>query len=306
METTEAAGRQPLPIELHAATRTEHANLNRTIMTRLPLCLPNATTTSALYAKGIATFGQIYAGIEEAQDTLLSRENLSLEQRNLVTSLLIPQLRRTKRLQSDLGHLSQQLGQSTSVKISHLQSATSHVRHAITESILEKPHLLLAYTWTMYLALFNGGRFIAKQLLSAGTLFWKDEDRARTVRDSLSFWFFGDSEDYDGEDLKILFKDRFNHVAATLTDTERDEVIAESKKLFSICGDLVELLDRNTAETSNVERAEVSQNILSRYLAAVTPASVMNIWQSVSSRMPLSSQNMFPVSLRQEVDQKHG
>ena len=94
----------------------------------------------------------------------------------------------------------------------------------------------------MYLALFNGGRWIRSQLLSAvpipGRNFWPD---GLTAEDCLTFWHF-DGKD-DSEDIKNEFKSRFDAVAAQLTETERQDVIEEAVEIFKLCGRIVEELD---------------------------------------------------------------
>lgn len=49
-----------------------------------------------------------------------------------------------------------------------LQSFLNHIR----TSTPKKPHLLLAYTWVLYMALFSGGRYLRARLRDAGVGFW--------------------------------------------------------------------------------------------------------------------------------------
>jgi Heme oxygenase len=116
------------------------------------------------------------------------------------------------------------------------------------------PHTLLAYTWIMYLALFNGGRWIRTQLLSSSAAaaaaascpshFWPYSSDAK---DCLTFWSF-DGED-DGEDLKDKFKAKFDALSSELSEEERQDVILEAVEIFKMCGKVVEGLDREFAAT---------------------------------------------------------
>ena len=124
----------------------------------------------------------------------------------------------------------------------HLQSLIQHIRSA-TQA---KPHLLLAYMWVLYMALFSGGRYIRARLRGAGIRFWRGEEGAYgnnninnqnnrlkvgddDVDTHLSFWTFESEHDDDGEDLKAEFKARFASVEeTTLTEAEKEDVVQEA------------------------------------------------------------------------------
>jgi hypothetical protein len=111
----------------------------------------------------------------------------------------------------------------------------------------------------MYLALFNGGRWVRTQLLSSSpsssatasgpSHFWPDSSDAK---DCLTFWSF-DGED-DGEDLKDEFKAKFDALSSELSEEERQDVIVEAVEIFKICGRVVEDLDREFAATEVIRR----------------------------------------------------
>ena len=122
----------------------------------------------------------------------------------------------------------------------------------IENEIQEKPYLLLAYTWNMYMALFSGGRYLRAQLRAANAQAWgvthvtrNPHTHADNVQDlkidevmgeadvdaPLQFWCFdGDS---DGEDLKADFKARFAEVEVLLTDNERSDIITEAVEIMT-------------------------------------------------------------------------
>ncbi|KAG7002431.1 hypothetical protein G7Y79_00027g061230 [Physcia stellaris] len=106
----------------------------------------------------------------------------------------------------------------------NLQAFTTHI-HA---SLAARPHLLLAYTWTLYLALFAGGRHLRAQLHDSGLF----------APESLSFWAF------DGEDLKSEFRARVARAEALLTTEERGEVVGEGVRIMGFLVEVVRELER--------------------------------------------------------------
>lgn len=114
----------------------------------------------------------------------------------------------------------------------------------IHASVEGEPHLLLAYTWVLYMALFSGGRYIRSRLRQAGIGFWErrvegekdkgsyggrrmaNSEKGDAVDAYLGFWTFEGDE--DGEDLKAEFKARFASVEDILTEAEKGEVVQEA------------------------------------------------------------------------------
>jgi heme oxygenase len=113
------------------------------------------------------------------------------------------------------------------------QSFMTHIR----TSTNEKPHLLIAYTWILYMALFSGGRHIRARLLSAGPKFWGVEEEDPP----LSFWTFPSST--DGEDLKTLYKAQVLELSTSLTELERKEIVAGGVEIMSTMLKLVDEVD---------------------------------------------------------------
>lgn len=134
-----------------------------------------------------------------------------------------------------------------------LEAFTDRIRTAVPG----RPHLLLAYTWVLYLALFSGGRYIRAGLRGAGAGFWHrgveggsdggylekglaGEGREGGVDGCLGFWTF--EGEADGEDLKAGFKARFAAVEGTLTEAEKEEVVREAVFIMqSMAGVVVEI-----------------------------------------------------------------
>lgn len=126
----------------------------------------------------------------------------------------------------------------------------------IHTSVEGRPHLLLAYTWVLYMALFSGGRYIRSRLRQAGSGFWnrrvegesegsyrrrmEDNEKEDAVDGYLGFWTFEGDE--DGENLKAEFKQRFATIEANLTEAEKEEVVQGAVSIMqSITGVVVEI-----------------------------------------------------------------
>ena len=223
--------------ELRSATRHKHHALNTQIISRLPLCVPPHADSPFTYAKGMIVFGQIYFAFEEVLAMQLASPDQQMRER--YDRIHLPQLPRTSWLRNDIAMLKSRMLRSEPDEFESLAEESKVFYRRIHGSLAERPHVLLAYTWTMYLALFNGGRWIRGQLISAGCDFWRGEAFP------LSFWDFGrvGQDNFDVDQLKDLFKVRFGEATSNLMDDERRDVVEETNKLFDLCLEMVELLD---------------------------------------------------------------
>lgn len=129
-----------------------------------------------------------------------------------------------------------------------------------------RPHLLLAYMWVLYLALFSGGRYIRARLRRARfgqptsrllpfsasispfapsdqISSWQEEKQALSLDADvdmdagLSFWTFAGEE--DGEDLKIAFKKQLLEAEDMLSESEKEEVVQEAIFIMHAMGEIV-------------------------------------------------------------------
>ncbi|KAM0801929.1 hypothetical protein BDR22DRAFT_961956 [Usnea florida] len=213
-----ASASASLPQQINIATRPLHTTLNTLILSLLPLALPPHVQDPALYAEGMRWVLGVYGAFEGV---------LALEE-----GLCVKGLERGKRGRVDVESvLGPGIGDLEWEKRPCLRAFTEHIRKEVTG----KRHLLLAYTWVLYMALFSGGRYIRARLRGAGVGFWRAGDGVMMVDDDgeggevdgyLGFWTFEGSE--DGEDIKVEFKTRFAAVEGTLTEGERQEVVQEA------------------------------------------------------------------------------
>lgn len=256
--TTAPASRPRLGDLINAATRTTHTRLNKTILSRLPLALPPSTTTPALYTTGLLHIAPIYLVFESLWLNLtspipppppyLTPTSLSLFPHDLATtppppapsppqcpphilhilkSLLPPSLPRTPSLHADLSRLLAsppdqplRLPPTTSPRLS---AFLAHTRR----SVAKNPHVLLAYAWVLYMALFSGGRFILATLESAGPEFWGGHD----TPPPLSFFRFPGADNGE-EEVKGQFKARLAELEAGLSERETEQVVQEARCVF--------------------------------------------------------------------------
>ncbi|KAK0653494.1 hypothetical protein DIS24_g5931 [Lasiodiplodia hormozganensis] len=192
-------------------------------------------------------------------------------------TLLPAGLPRSKRLRRDLAALLGLRPVELDVRLAtagypgngRVAAYAAHIRRATAA----RPHVLIAYAWVMYMAVFAGGRWIRGQLASGGREFWeggdviddsetdKTTDSGNTNNDKegggarkapginfdtlgdrgLAFFSFDGA--HDGEDIKAAFKARLEDAEALLSPRQRAEVVAEAHAIFEWSIALVEELD---------------------------------------------------------------
>ncbi|RYP48873.1 hypothetical protein DL769_011150 [Monosporascus sp. CRB-8-3] len=179
--------------------------------------------------------------------------------RSLLTNLHLPDLTRSRELQKDIVSLT---GWSNRTVTEHLDDAAespvlSEFLHYIRHAAETRPHVLTAYAWVLYMALFSGGRIIRAMLQSIDPDFWVPASAAHHQSASrtgpgvataavgggpLHFFSFGSTPD-DGEELKTTFKQRLVESEALLTGAEREDVVQEARDIFAFMVRLVTELD---------------------------------------------------------------
>ena len=165
----------------------------------------------------------------------------------------MPQLERAGRLRKDVERI---LGASHDLpeeraQASRLHTFTTHIR----ASVGLRPHLLITYTWLLYMALFNGGRYICAKLRQAGPAFWenplsKEED---DIDSCLCFWGFDGHG--GGEDIKAEFKRRFARVEPCLTDGEKEEVVQEAVLVMQTMVEVVKDISHDVGSGRDAKQA---------------------------------------------------
>ena len=298
--STKTSDAESLSKRINEATIASHAHLNRMITTCLPLAVPPHSTDPSTYSTGILHIAPIYLQFEKSWDALLdasqhadrvakgqpsknaSQAYFRERQRDITGSILqplrVPGLRRSDRLRADIQSLTgytDKLVSAALVSSGRLPSLKAFTDH-IETSVVRSPHVLLAYSWVMYMAIFSGGRYLRATLQDAGEDFWTGEtaDPAKkqstpvasedspkkygrrgdpnNVMPGLSFFHF--LGDQDGEDIKLEFKRRYAELELLLTDAEKDEVVQEAHIIFDSMGAIVEELDFLCRGTNDLEQ----------------------------------------------------
>ena len=301
---------RPLPLQIKIATQTQHIALNRLVTDRLRFCLPPNAQAANLYAVGLAVFGSIYTSFEREWQLFLRREKTNTSRiGDILQTILIPELLRTKKLKREMESMGLFVDQIP-LSDTALGTIQEH-ENAVRVSIRAKPHIVMAYTWVMYMALFNGGRIIRDALAAAGPEFWHVSNSSTDVEEGihlilderLQFWHF-DSPN-DGDDIKEDFKTRFETAAAQLTVSERVDVVDESVRIFAICHNMVDWLDTNVGSGRDVEGDLEEESVLQQttwYGRAISVifAGMLAVWKIVLSILNY----LFPSRTKHEVEVK--
>ena len=203
--------------------------------------MPPHTHNHTIYALGISYFSHIYSIFESNFRSHLEAEANPQRVSGLLQKLHIPELERTEALERDIKLLlpPSHRGPKSS-EIPRLEAFKKHIQ----SSLAHKPHLLFAYTWIFYMALFSGGRYIRSKLQAGLAASITSLPSAQLdVRAGLSFWDF--PGEYDGEDLKLDYKSRVAALSSELTDQERADIVTEGVQIMVFLIDLV----KEVAET---------------------------------------------------------
>jgi heme oxygenase len=289
--------------------RSHHVVLNRLITSRLPFGLPPHTSGPEVYVAGISQFAEVFYAFEELWDQItgVDGNNTALEDTwealdeqypngaavdllSFLRTLRPHGLVRSARIRKDLAYLQNLKDGEESIREREKSKAVEAFVAHIRSTVQENPHLLVAYAWTLYMAIFSGGRWVRAQLCSAGEDFWTSSSSTAKVNTDnkekdkfslkelkvyeplgLSFWFF--PTETDGEDIKSEFKRRLQDGEHILTPAQRDEIVKESRDIFDRFQDMVADLDAALGETSHAvppqrasAKAKALEDKASKYL----------------------------------------
>ncbi|KAL1619823.1 hypothetical protein SLS54_006421 [Diplodia seriata] len=196
-----------------------------------------------------------------------------------LATLLPPGLPRSRRLRRDLSALLGLRPVELDVRLATggypgggaVAAYAAHIRQATSAA----PHVLVAYAWVMYMAVFAGGRWIRGQLRGAGREFWVGGARgiAFDTLGERGLAFFSFDGDADGEDVKAAFKARLAEAEALLDEGQRRDVVEEAQRIFEWSIALVEELDELLDTPPEGDRPPEPTMPLSAHGAAAAPLS---------------------------------
>ncbi|KAK8101689.1 hypothetical protein PG999_012063 [Apiospora kogelbergensis] len=275
----EETGR-PLSEAINIATRPVHTQLNKLVIYRLPLAVPPQAQDPSNYVSGLLHLTPIYNSFEALWREVLDspepswtgivpdehscevcepsaavhhsphvldaphKPTVCSRIHSLLHHVHTPDLERTDALAADIMSLT---GWSTELLEEQLNGAAeSPVLAAflqrIRQSVRARPHVLLAYAWVLYMALFSGGRFIRASLAQIEPSFWNTD--CLSLNPDLPLRFFTFDSPQDGDEIKASFKERFAQSSGSLlTEGEKADVVEEAKKIFEFMIEIVGELD---------------------------------------------------------------
>lgn len=198
-------------------------------------------------------------------------------------------LARTRRIHRDIASLAGiALDDVDTYLLEHTSDASAHFTQHIEAIVANKPHVLLAYAFVMYMAIFSGGRWIRSMLAAPGAGFWSAfelpqsppgsppiglayaassvHEKLRTFNQTqqetfektgLSLWFWSGLN--DGLDIKAEFKHQLDLANELLTEEMRSDILAESRDIFIRCESLVGELDERVGRMGIVVKGVKSR-----------------------------------------------
>lgn len=322
--------------QINACIASNHTTLNRLILDRLPRAVPPHTDNPSTYLTGLLHIGAVYIAFEslwqnligihseiapipytfpfhsssspdhhhnDNNDTITTPPPLP-RTRRVLEQVYTPTLLRAPRIKADIQAMTgwpdhifqQQLLLAAATTTTHLGSFTHHI-HA---TVAAKPHVLLAYAYTLYLALLSGGTYIRAELraleptgfwdavpapvLPGRVACWPEGRQQRQQRDSNDDEDEGEEEerrrlpldflDFDHDPclsaahrkqqtkrLKADFKARFAVADALLTEAERRDVVMEAGGIFRRLEGVVAQLDLLFANEGEEEDAATTTTV---------------------------------------------
>ena len=289
---------------INAATSGIHTKINKLIIPRVALALPPNAQDPSLYACGLLHIAPVYLTFEALWKEMLEttpmdqeksllvkgsgRPQVSTRMHTILRDLAIPELMRSGHIKADIQTITgwspdlvnEQLDLVS--KTGHLGEFTSHIRRAIKN----KPHVLISYSFLMFMALFNGGRYIRARLASAGPEFWNQvaapvkpmmrpcEERPASSSAAvehtpdLPLRFFHFKAAQDGEVIKREFKRILDVSEEAVTRSERADILQEAVCIFENIALVVAQLDAVMSEAHRFQSGSpVSATSMSTIMA---------------------------------------
>lgn len=296
--------------QINVGIASSHTKINKLILDRMPRAVPPHTNNPSTYITGLLHIGAIYIAFESLwQETIGIRPDtaskpytypfsihtnhydevprITERTRHILETAYWPNMVRGERIKADIRAMTGWPDHIVDEQIRSVGTSgrTGKLTLHMRDSIVAKPHLLLAYAYSLYLALLSGGSYIRTELMYLKEDFWyatptpvkpnmvecqprpKDErfNRQSTTQSEpsshgsasndskvsipLEFLDFdpplGDNARQQTKILKAEFKRRFAEAEQSLAEPERIDIIKESSAIFQNLEAVVGQLDKS-------------------------------------------------------------
>lgn len=195
---------QSLAHSINTAIASSHTKINRLILDRMPHAVPPQTDNPSTYITGLLHIGAVYIAFESLWQNIIgahteiaplpytypfskgsSASSTGLNNgptspqvtdraRHILETAYWPNMLRAARVKADIRAMT---GWSAHLIDEQIRSAGTtgelgaFLAH-IQDSVVGQPHLLLAYAYSLYLALLSGGSYIRTELMYLRADFW--------------------------------------------------------------------------------------------------------------------------------------
>ncbi|XP_032521752.2 heme oxygenase 1 isoform X1 [Danaus plexippus] len=198
---------EPFTTRMRYETRKIHSVSDALVNAKFALSLKDPS----VWGGGLFVFYHIFAYLEDAKDKLNVPE--------LKKIFVDPVMERKNEFEVDLAEY---LGEDWSLlpKSPELENYLQHLKNLERD----KPILLLAYIYHLYLGMLSGGQILAKKRNLFGEA---DQEKPRKYQDRVTC--FGN---VDIGELKKKMKQAMNEIAENMSEDEKLEFIEESNHVF--------------------------------------------------------------------------
>lgn len=300
---------ESLARQINTAIASSHTKINRLILDRMPKAVPPQADNPSIYITGLLHFGAVYIAFESLWQNILGIHSeiapipytypftrdpgqhdetpqITERIRHILDVAYWSTMSRAARIKADIQVMT---GWPPHVVDEQLRSVGTTGRLGkflthIQASVNAKPHVLLAYAYSLYLALLSGGSYIRTELMYLKADFWHatpspirpnmvecmktpdlETPRRRStsefaadshglarndasIKMPLEFLDFdpplGENPRQQARELKVEFKKRFVEAEQALSDPERKDIVKEAVVIFQSMETMVAQLDQ--------------------------------------------------------------
>ncbi|TID29149.1 hypothetical protein CANINC_002106 [Pichia inconspicua] len=221
---------------INMETRSLHNQVDKLVTLKFAI----AVRDPKIYRQGIQMFYHFFCAIEDSLMRELSNENSKYTE--MLRAVYKPEMLRRDKLYRDLMFY---YGGNPDKFSKPILSNQIEFTEYIRRTTAEKPYLLLAYMHVLYLALFAGGRIMASQVTRSLGLWPKVKGTSYNdfIEEGTNFYKF---DVPDMEVLRVVYKRDYELATRNfLTESEKEEIINESKFIFQQTADGIKEIEQH-------------------------------------------------------------